>query len=191
MREFESSHDEVQALYQRLIQQRIEAASMLSKIEEPELLLLKGHLLIEEVLFAMVAQRVKKASSLERARLSFAQVVTLVEGLYAGEDLNQTWLYAACHQLNKIRNRLAHNARPDGLNQEISHFVDFAISHMSPNFSPKNPLKYSLGSIHANFSALLTLHKKLDLIPAPLRGMSFESRITISKLLTKNGPQDT
>jgi hypothetical protein len=190
MHHLEVPPEELRALYHDLLQRRLGAIELLSKIEEPELILLKGHLLIEEVLFALLGHKMRKSSSLEKARLSFAQIVSLVEGLYDGEDLNQSWLYAACHQLNKIRNRLAHNVRPDGLDQDINHFTAFVLGHMTPDFSPKNPLRYAIGSIHANFSALLTLHKKIGLIPAPLQGMSFESLLTVSKVLAKNGTSD-
>lgn len=78
MRQLEIPPEELRALYHEQLQRRLEAIEMLSKIEEPELLLLKGHLLIEEVLFALLGHRMRKASSLEKARLSFAQIVSLV-----------------------------------------------------------------------------------------------------------------
>lgn len=190
MHQLEISQEEIRAIYQGLLQRRLDAIGVMAKIEEPELMLLKGHLLIEEVLFAMLNFKMRNASSLEKARLSFAQIISLVEGLYFGEDLNQSWLYASCHQLNKIRNRLAHNAKPDGMDHEIKHFIEFVIGHMKPDFSPNNPLRYALGSIHGNFSGILTLHEKVALIPAPFKGMSFESQITVSKVLVKSGESD-
>jgi len=180
--------EQLQAVYQELAQCRLQATGMLAKIEEPELMLLKGHLLIEEILFDLLIHKMRKSSGIESARLSFAQVVAIVEGLYHGEDLKCSWLYAACRLLNKIRNRLAHNAEPEGIEKEVAQFVDFVLSKNQPSFSPEHPLRYALGSVHANFAVILTLHRKINLTPSFFRGLSFETQITISKLLAEKLP---
>ncbi|MHB0925962.1 MAG: hypothetical protein ACYC1F_05610, partial [Gallionellaceae bacterium] len=117
MHDLTISSEQLRAVYQELAQRHLEADEMLSKIDEPELMLLKAHLLIEEVLFALLSHKMKNSVPLERARLTFSQLVSLVNGLYDGEDLGGAWLYIACHLLNKIRNRLAHNAKPEGFQE--------------------------------------------------------------------------
>jgi hypothetical protein len=180
------SKEKVQVLYKELALLRVEVGTILAKIGEPELALLKGHLLIEEILFDLAKHKMLKAAPLEKARLSFAQVVALVEGLYHGEDVGCSWLYPACHLLNKIRNRLAHSAKPEGLENEIKNFVSFVLSKCASNVSPENPLKYALGTVHANLAAILTIHKKVELIPRQLHGLSFDTRITMSKLIAND-----
>jgi hypothetical protein len=190
MSQIDISSEQLREITLELAKTRLEAADMLSKIAEPELQLLKAHLLIEEVLFALLSYKIKNAASLEKARLSFSQTVCLVEGLYQGEDISASWLFIACHQLNKIRNRLAHKAKPEGIQEEINHFVDFVFSHMKPTFDPQSSLRYVLGSVHANLAAILYVNKKVGLLPTIFRGFSFESQISISKVFANSGTSD-
>ena len=112
MHDLTISREQLSSIYQELAERRLAATEMLNAIDESELILLKAHLLIEEVLFALLSHKMRTAVSLEKTRLSFSQLVCLVNGLYDGEDLGGSWLYVACHLLNKIRNRLAHTSTP-------------------------------------------------------------------------------
>jgi len=175
--------EQLRAVYLEFAQRHREADELLSKIGDSELMLLKAHLLIEEVLFALLSHKMKSTVPLERARLSFSQLVSLVNGLYDGEDFGGSWLYIACHLLNKLRNRLAHNVKPEGFQEDLAHFVTFVMENDKPKNSPPDSLRFALGSIHGCFSGILAVHKKVALVPEVFGGMTFQTRITLSKVL--------
>lgn len=80
--------------------------------EDTELGLLKGHLLIEEVLTKLIERSTKNPKYLLDAKLNFAQKIYLARSL-DGLDRNE-WVWGALRKLNNARNKLAH-----GLDREL------------------------------------------------------------------------
>lgn len=74
---------------------------------DDELLVLKGHLLIERMLERFLYQNLESPEYLESARLSFAQKLAIVSALRSDPDAK--WLWDACSSLNRLRNDLAHS----------------------------------------------------------------------------------
>lgn len=83
----------------------------LSHIPEPngendELIILKGHLLLEELLHSFLFERMYTYEPIESLRPTFKTLLSFSESLcqYEGYD----WLWEMLGELNKIRNHLAH-----------------------------------------------------------------------------------
>ena len=74
-----------------------------------ELVVLKGHLLIEEQLQEFLRATSRYPKSLDDARLNFMQTVHLVRAL-GGLPHHDIWTLVV--DLNKLRNRLAHRLEP-------------------------------------------------------------------------------
>lgn len=89
--------------------------------EDITLIILKGHLLIEEQLWKVISSRLRKPGALRDSRITSYQAICLAEA-FCPEDKD---LWQSAKKLNKIRNEIAHNViAPAGLNDRIDDFVD-------------------------------------------------------------------
>ncbi len=128
-------------------------------VDDKMISLLKGHLLIEEKLIALVKLNSEKPKALDEARFSFKQTLSLAKALYWYQ--NSDWLWDGINKLNKIRNKLAHNLNPKDLDNEISLFIK-SVGSKYPNWTKKimttpgdNRLLHSIGLLYSELSAYL------------------------------------
>lgn len=77
----------------------------ISKIEEEDLLILKGHLLVESALRDYCKSKTVNHSAFDKAKLSFTQLLHLTQALN-GELDKEKW--ALLKNLNTLRNQIAH-----------------------------------------------------------------------------------
>lgn len=75
--------------------------------DDEALILLKGHLVIEERINAVIEKFVWNAQYIDRARLSFAQKIALARAMSMDESENSMW--DLIEKLNTLRNKLAHS----------------------------------------------------------------------------------
>lgn len=106
----------------------------------------------------MIALNVEKPKALKEAKLGFFQCVYVAEAIYAKKMPN--WLWVALTKLNSIRNLLAHNIEPQGVDDKIADFVSYVEGRRdkSPRLRSArkgHPLKLALGDVH---SELLLAH---------------------------------
>ena len=78
--------------------------------KDETLIVLKGHLLLEDLMREYCASKVKNESALEEARLTFRQVLGLTQAFMPYQS--DSWVWKALTKINQIRNRLAHNLSP-------------------------------------------------------------------------------
>jgi hypothetical protein len=76
-------------------------------VDDEALVVLKGHLIVEEKLDEIIEAFVFHPEQLEAARLSFAQKVVIARSLSLDEHENTVWDLIL--KLNTLRNRLAHS----------------------------------------------------------------------------------
>lgn len=89
--------------------------------KDTELVLLKGHLLIEEQIHQIIKERLKNPDALKDARIECHQAICLAQSLFPLDY--QPWLWDALKKLNTLRNKVAHNIEPNGLGDRIEYFV--------------------------------------------------------------------
>jgi hypothetical protein len=75
-------------------------------VDETALIVLKGHLLVEESLDSIISKFVFHPEFLEMANLGFAQKVSIARALNLTEHENEIWEIAT--KLNSLRNEIAH-----------------------------------------------------------------------------------
>jgi hypothetical protein len=75
--------------------------------DQAAIVVLKGHLVIEETLTAAIGKFVFHPEHLEGARLNFAQKLAISRCLSLDQNANSIWDLVA--QLNKLRNTLSHS----------------------------------------------------------------------------------
>jgi hypothetical protein len=83
------------------------------------LIVLKGHLLIEELLHALVQSSVPHPSSLDHANLSFHDIACVAESLFFEERHEHIW--KSIHALNTLRNAYAHHIEPPKLDDLLTN----------------------------------------------------------------------
>ena len=106
--------EEQTAAMQRLL-------SYMPREDDLTLLVLKGHLLIEERLYKIVTDKVRHAPAIEHARLNFWQLALVAKALTYKPEYD--WLWSSLKKLNKLRNQFAHNLEPAKVQELIEGFV--------------------------------------------------------------------
>lgn len=91
---------------------------------DPTYSLLKAHLLFEELLRTYLAHTLPHATALEGARLSFAQVLAVAKACSPNVAPDH-WVWKAIGDLNKLRNMLAHEARPKAMRERMNDYISF------------------------------------------------------------------
>src|SRR5260221_9560091 len=96
----------------KITRRRIEAFKrflvLLPHGRELDLVILKAHLLIEEQINALVAERLRNAPVLlNEERFESYYRICLAQSFFPSDF--QPWLWHALRQLSKLRNRIAHN----------------------------------------------------------------------------------
>lgn len=85
------------------------------------LVILKGHLLLEEQVREIVDERLINPTSLRDARLSCHQMICLAEAL-CPKDVEPI-IWESAKKLNKLRNDIAHKLDHKGLDDQVANFV--------------------------------------------------------------------
>lgn len=90
------------------------------------LVILKGHLLIEEQIRQIIAERVKRPQILYtqkgRYRIGFYLATYIAEAFFLKK--REPWLWEAVRKLNTVRNAIGHSVEPRGLDNNIDDFVN-------------------------------------------------------------------
>jgi hypothetical protein len=92
----------------------------LDEADDPTLLILRTHLLIEERLREIVARICRSPDELPPAGLSFHQVLCLCRAVVGRHD-EPAWSFAA--RLNEVHKRMAHNLGPGDLEELLGSIV--------------------------------------------------------------------
>lgn len=116
------------------------------------LVILKGHLLIEEQVRQIIDERVKKPDVLKDARFDCYQAICLAEALCPMDE--EPWFWEAVRKLNKIRNDISHNIELDGLEDQVHAFADFFPSGLDAD-DRQDQFELTLWSLFERVSSLV------------------------------------
>lgn len=133
------------------------AADHLDKVSDGTALLLKGHLLVEEALYAAIQTKCLHPEFILDANLGFAQLLTVAKALFFKED--EAALWNAIQALNWMRNRLAHDLEPPDMGSAFEGLT-FGKWHPEKNALLNDPdtmiaVSMSIGMILGSISKLL------------------------------------
>jgi hypothetical protein len=106
--------------------------------------ILKAHLISEELLRRIVRLYVPHSDYLEGARLSYSQWLLLARAL--APNMANIWLWDALTELNGIRNQLAHNLSTAKAGQRIKALIR-TVNQVSNSGHPvRQPVQSTLGA---------------------------------------------
>ena len=117
------------------------------------LVILKGHLLIEEQVRRIIDERVKNPDAVEKAKLDCHQAICIAKALCPKEQ--EPWLWEAAIKLNKIRNKIAHKVEPVGLDDRIDDFVNSVPSGLYFSEDKQGRFEGALWSLFEAVSSLV------------------------------------
>lgn len=98
------------------------------------LILLKGHLLIEELLRTYIEQTLPNPEAIRHADFTFARCLTLCRALTPPDRLS--WVFDATEQLNSVRNEVAHELASALLQQKLESFISLVEKHSKDSVFP-------------------------------------------------------
>lgn len=106
---------------------------MLPHGKDTDLVLLKGHILIEEQVRLLIDRRLRNPVAIVDGRLECHQCICLAQSFFPHDF--EPWLWSALKKLNKMRNDIAHQSDPTGLQDRIDAWVASVPSglHDHPN----------------------------------------------------------
>jgi len=131
--------------------------------DDPAYLIIKTHLMAEEMLYAYIVKQARYPKVLERARLSFKQLLVLCQALHHIEPADW-WGWTALEKLNSIRNVFAHNLDSLAAKKKIvdfSLFVAEAIGATKPTEIGEEYGKIARAGTHPLILGLVALHAVL------------------------------
>ena len=100
----------------------------IGEVDDPILLILKSHLLIETFLNSFIQKFFQNPKAVLDARLSFRQTLLIVKALHGYGE--KEWLWEAIDRLNRLRNDLAHNIEPESFDSNLRSFVKKTEEHI-------------------------------------------------------------
>lgn len=115
--EFEKAQERVQAVF--------------GTLDEVVLIVLKGHLLIEEQLDSIIRRFVFHPDHLDAANLRFAQKLQIARSISLNEQDNPMWEVAI--RLNSLRNELAHSLGSEKRRQKTQAVIDAYLAQADEN----------------------------------------------------------
>ena len=84
-----------------------ELKAHLPMVKDPTVIILRGHLLIENLLDQLIAANLTNANAIQNARLTFFQKLCLAKGIVGSSSEDGRW--KPIEELNKLRNMISHN----------------------------------------------------------------------------------
>jgi hypothetical protein len=120
----------------------------LDNVSDVTTLILKGHLLVEEALYAVIEKKLSNPEHLTAANLRFVQLSYLAKALFYKERDAAFW--DAITVLNALRNRLAHRLEPSATTEELRRLSVFMPTPKDSTLNhseASNTIHYGLGAI--------------------------------------------
>ena len=129
------------------------------KSEDIALVVLKGHLVVEEMLFDIASTHCRDIVELRHARLSFAQLLHVTRALSKFPGHEHLW--ESIGLLNSLRNALVHNLEPGEVERKIAaldKLCELKGEKLLPNYvKPTEPAHIVAASIHFIIGSLSVL----------------------------------
>lgn len=126
--------------------------------EPATLILLKGHLLIEEQLRGYIDRKLPNPGAFKHDQFLFAKVLMLCRALTPPKE--KSWAFDAAKKLNDVRNEVAHELESPELQGKQEGFVSLVEQHAKNSvFPPKDRgearLNMAISDLHNEFIRVL------------------------------------
>ncbi|MDX8400661.1 MAG: hypothetical protein R8K20_10510 [Gallionellaceae bacterium] len=122
--------------------------------EHTTLIVLKGHLLVEELLRGYIDRKMPNPAAFKHDQFLFAKVLMLCRGLTPPKV--NSWAFDAAKKLNEVRNEVAHELDSPEVQSKLESFISLVEQHAKDSvFPPKERNEARL------YMAITDLHNEL------------------------------
>lgn len=150
-------------IFNELPETQLEAINYFVKImpenDDITLIVIKGHLLLEEQVKNIFLSKFKNPNILEKSRFEISQIINITEATFKKNNKNEC-LWKCIRKLNNIRNDIAHNIENKGLENKVKDLVDIynkiATSKIKDNETIEKKLKACISGLGAQLISLAT-----------------------------------
>ncbi len=128
---------------------------------ERDLVLLRGHQLIEALVFQFLRQHVNSPDELENFHARWDAVLALARSLRYQNEKDEAWVWQSSTRLERARNRVAHFLESQRADQAIADFVNSVRSNFSgySGIPGEDDLKKCIFILYFSLSRLLALEE--------------------------------
>lgn len=102
--------------------------------ESTALILLKGHLLVEELLRGYIDRKLPNPSAFKHDQFLFAKLLMLCRALTSPKI--KSWAFDAAKKLNDVRNKVAHELDSPKLKNMLESFISLVEPHAKDSVFP-------------------------------------------------------
>ncbi len=124
--------------------------------------LLKGHLLIEELVIEIVNKKVCRSESL--VNFKFYQYLSVAKSLESNKK--KYWIWESCEKLNSIRNKISHKLEPTDIDKTKSEFIilidDNDKDYPKPVSSGMEPFSDAIVRLHMAMTHYLNTCRQIN-----------------------------
>ena len=106
------------------------------------LIVLKGHLAIEEQLILLIERKLSYPDALDKARLTFFQQVCLAKAMYYKPE--NMWIWTSLEKLNQVRNHLSHTLEASRLETKATEFTGSIKGFSEPDSTIEEQMRHAL-----------------------------------------------
>lgn len=106
---------------------------LLPETKDVEVVVLKGHLIVEEMLYAIAEEHCSDVKAFREARLTFAQLLNVTRAMVRLPVLETC--APIIRKLNSLRNQLMHNLEPGGLDERVYELQE--LCRVEPDLYPE------------------------------------------------------
>jgi hypothetical protein len=99
-----------------------ELKAHLPMVKDPTVIILRGHLLIEDLLDRLISANLRNTHAIQNARLTFFQKLCLAQGIIGSSNEDGKW--KAIKELNKLRNMISHNLPDETMAKSLDPVLD-------------------------------------------------------------------
>ena len=86
-------------------------------VKDPTVIILRGHLLVEDLMDEFIAANLRDPNVIKNARLTFFQKLCIVQGIIGSSSDGHMW--GPIIALNKLRNTVSHSLPDETLSQKL------------------------------------------------------------------------
>ncbi len=118
--------------------------------------ILKGYLLIQNILLRILEKSVQATKKIAEARLGYHRLACIVQALH--EDRRGDWVWKAVFDLNILRNNIAHRLDSPNIEELIEDFI----SYVRANGDGTMEAHYAMGLMLGELATAITnIHYEL------------------------------
>lgn len=99
-----------------------ELKTHLPMVKDPTVVILRGHLLIEDLLDRLIAANLKNTHAIQNARLTFFQKLCMAQGIIGSSNKDDMW--KPIEALNRLRNTISHNLPDETMSKKLDPVLE-------------------------------------------------------------------